>query len=61
MIQMIHLLTRNNWFCERFEKYVNFNFPLRYRFKEYAIPWYMNKRYKRKKFYTPKFVEPYIR
>ncbi|KAM9848736.1 large ribosomal subunit protein uL29m isoform 1-T1 [Aulostomus maculatus] len=32
-----------------------------YRFKEYAIPWYMNRRYKRKKFYTPKFVEPYVR
>lgn len=32
-----------------------------YRFKEYAIPWYMNTRYKRKKFYTPKFVEPFIR
>ncbi|KAM7409478.1 hypothetical protein PAMA_001115 [Pampus argenteus] len=32
-----------------------------YRFKEYAIPWYMNKRYKRKRFYTPKFVEPHIR
>ncbi|XP_058494386.1 39S ribosomal protein L47, mitochondrial [Solea solea] len=32
-----------------------------YRFKEYAIPWYMNKRYKRKKFYTPKFVQPHMR
>ncbi|XP_055077123.1 39S ribosomal protein L47, mitochondrial isoform X2 [Periophthalmus magnuspinnatus] len=32
-----------------------------YRFKEYAIPWYMNRRYKRKQFYTPKFVEPHIR
>ncbi|XP_044056009.1 39S ribosomal protein L47, mitochondrial [Siniperca chuatsi] len=32
-----------------------------YRFKEYAIPWYMNKRYKRKRFYTPKFVQPHIR
>ncbi|MEQ2187871.1 hypothetical protein GOODEAATRI_009158, partial [Goodea atripinnis] len=31
-----------------------------YRFKEYAIPWYMNKRYKRKKFYTPHFVQPHI-
>uniref|UniRef100_A0A4W6FF16 Large ribosomal subunit protein uL29m n=1 Tax=Lates calcarifer TaxID=8187 RepID=A0A4W6FF16_LATCA len=29
--------------------------------KEYAIPWYMNRRYKRKRFYTPKFVQPYIR
>ncbi|XP_026161386.1 large ribosomal subunit protein uL29m isoform X2 [Mastacembelus armatus] len=32
-----------------------------YRFKEYAIPWYMNKRYMRKKFYTPKFVQAHIR
>ncbi|XP_059196954.1 39S ribosomal protein L47, mitochondrial [Centropristis striata] len=32
-----------------------------YRFKEYAIPWYMNKSYKRKKFFTPNFVEPHIR
>lgn len=32
-----------------------------YRYKEYAIPWYMNKRYKRKRFYTPHFVQPHIR
>ncbi|KAF6714694.1 39S ribosomal protein L47, mitochondrial [Oryzias melastigma] len=32
-----------------------------YRFKEYAIPWYLNKRYKRKKFFTPLFVEPHVR
>ncbi|KAL6108012.1 mrpl47 [Pungitius sinensis] len=32
-----------------------------YRFKEYAIPWYMNRRYKRKSFFTPKFVQPHIR
>ncbi|XP_029988490.1 large ribosomal subunit protein uL29m [Sphaeramia orbicularis] len=32
-----------------------------YRFKEYAIPWYMNKRYKRKTFYTPHFVQPHMR
>lgn len=32
-----------------------------YRFKEHAIPWYMNKRYKRKRFYTPGFVIPHIR
>lgn len=38
-----------------------FGYVYWYRFKEYAIPWYLNKRYKRKKFYTPKFVEPYIR
>lgn len=33
----------------------------RYRFKEYAIPWYMNRKYKGKRFYTPSFVQPYIR
>ncbi|XP_029355887.1 large ribosomal subunit protein uL29m [Echeneis naucrates] len=38
-----------------------FGYVYWYRFKEYAIPWYMNRRYKRKKFYTPKFVQPYIR
>ncbi|XP_067369947.1 39S ribosomal protein L47, mitochondrial isoform X2 [Channa argus] len=38
-----------------------FGYVYWYRFKEYAIPWYMNKRYKRKKFYTSKFVQPYIR
>ncbi|KAL7396710.1 hypothetical protein ABVT39_010493 [Epinephelus coioides] len=38
-----------------------FGYTYWYRFKEYAIPWYMNRRYKRKKFYTPKFVEPHIR
>ncbi|KAM4629199.1 large ribosomal subunit protein uL29m [Polymixia lowei] len=32
-----------------------------HRFREYAIPWYMNKRYKRRRFYTPSFVEPHIR
>ncbi|XP_011472181.1 39S ribosomal protein L47, mitochondrial isoform X1 [Oryzias latipes] len=32
-----------------------------YRFKEYAIPWHLNKRYKRKKFFTPSFVEPHVR
>ncbi|KAF0042092.1 hypothetical protein F2P81_005624 [Scophthalmus maximus] len=32
-----------------------------YRFKEYACPWYMNKRYKRKRFYTPNFVQPHLR
>ncbi|KAF7202344.1 large ribosomal subunit protein uL29m [Nothobranchius furzeri] len=31
------------------------------RFREYAIPWYMNRRYTRKKFFTPPFVQPYIR
>ncbi|KAG8003714.1 39S ribosomal protein L47 [Nibea albiflora] len=38
-----------------------FGYVYWYRFKEYAIPWNMNKRYKRKKFYTPKFVQPFIR
>ncbi|XP_055013695.1 39S ribosomal protein L47, mitochondrial isoform X2 [Boleophthalmus pectinirostris] len=38
-----------------------FGYVYWYRFKEYAIPWYMNKRYKRKQFYTPNFVEPHIR
>ncbi|XP_054646494.1 39S ribosomal protein L47, mitochondrial isoform X2 [Dunckerocampus dactyliophorus] len=38
-----------------------FGFTYWYRFKEYAIPWYMNRRYKRKRFYTPYFVEPHIR
>ncbi|XP_022053754.2 39S ribosomal protein L47, mitochondrial [Acanthochromis polyacanthus] len=38
-----------------------FGFVYWYRFKEYAIPWYMNRRYKRKKFYTPDFVQPHIR
>ncbi|KAF7658399.1 hypothetical protein LDENG_00013670 [Lucifuga dentata] len=38
-----------------------FGYVYWYRFREHAIPWYMNRRYKRKKFYTPKFVEPYIR
>ncbi|KAM6962526.1 large ribosomal subunit protein uL29m [Aplochiton taeniatus] len=32
-----------------------------YRFREYAIPWYMNRRYKQKKFHTPAFVTPYTR
>lgn len=38
-----------------------FGYEYWYRFKEYAIPWYMNKRYKRKRFFTPSFVEPHIR
>ncbi|XP_044217329.1 39S ribosomal protein L47, mitochondrial isoform X1 [Thunnus albacares] len=38
-----------------------FGYVYWYRFKEYAIPWNMNKRYKRKRFYTPKFVEPHMR
>ncbi|XP_077389978.1 large ribosomal subunit protein uL29m [Festucalex cinctus] len=38
-----------------------FGYNYWYRFKEYAIPWYMNTKYKRKRFHTPKFVEPHIR
>ncbi|XP_070765426.1 large ribosomal subunit protein uL29m [Enoplosus armatus] len=38
-----------------------FGYVYWYRFKEYAIPWYMNKRYRRKRFYTPKFVQPHTR
>lgn len=38
-----------------------FGYVYWYRFKEYAIPWHMNKRYQRKRFYTPKFVQPHIR
>lgn len=38
-----------------------FGYVYWYRFKEYAIPWYMNRRYKRKRFYTPDFVQPHIR
>ncbi|CAB1324695.1 unnamed protein product [Coregonus sp. 'balchen'] len=32
-----------------------------YRFREHALPWYMNNRYKRKRFYTPLFVTPHMR
>lgn len=38
-----------------------FGYVYWYRFKEYAIPWYMNRRYKRKTFYTPNFVQPHMR
>ncbi|XP_008328087.1 large ribosomal subunit protein uL29m [Cynoglossus semilaevis] len=38
-----------------------FGYTYWYRFKEYAIPWYMNRKYKGKRFYTPSFVQPYIR
>ncbi|XP_077463096.1 large ribosomal subunit protein uL29m [Stigmatopora argus] len=38
-----------------------FGYVYWYRFKEYAIPWNLNRKYKLKKFYTPKFVEPHIR
>jgi len=32
-----------------------------YNFSEHAIPWYMNKAYKKKTFFTPPFVEPHIK
>uniref|UniRef100_A0A8B9JWX2 Large ribosomal subunit protein uL29m n=1 Tax=Astyanax mexicanus TaxID=7994 RepID=A0A8B9JWX2_ASTMX len=32
-----------------------------YRCREHPVPWYMNKIYKRKRFYTPAFVTPYSR
>ncbi|KAJ8418925.1 hypothetical protein AAFF_G00004240 [Aldrovandia affinis] len=32
-----------------------------HRFNEFPIPWYMNRRYKKKRFYTPLFVNPFIR
>ncbi|XP_032383041.1 large ribosomal subunit protein uL29m [Etheostoma spectabile] len=38
-----------------------FGYVYWYRFKEYAIPWHMNRRYKRKRFFTPKFVQSHIR
>ncbi|XP_043985415.1 39S ribosomal protein L47, mitochondrial [Gambusia affinis] len=38
-----------------------FGYEYWYRFQEYAIPWYINERYKRKRFYTPYFVQPHIR
>ncbi|KAI3368734.1 hypothetical protein L3Q82_025720 [Scortum barcoo] len=38
-----------------------FGYVYWYRFKEYAIPWYMNTRYKRKRFFTPNFVQPHVR
>ncbi|CAN9500381.1 unnamed protein product [Ophioblennius macclurei] len=38
-----------------------FGFVYWYRYKEHAIPWYMNRRYTRRRFYTPSFVQPHIR
>ncbi|XP_029938842.1 large ribosomal subunit protein uL29m [Salarias fasciatus] len=38
-----------------------FGYVYWYRFKEHPIPWYMNRRYKRRRFYTPSFVQPHIR
>lgn len=32
-----------------------------YKFSEHAVPWYMNKEYKKKTFFTPPFVEPHIK
>ncbi|XP_012697405.1 39S ribosomal protein L47, mitochondrial [Clupea harengus] len=32
-----------------------------YRFREHPIPWHLNSRYRRKRFFTPEFVEPHMR
>lgn len=32
-----------------------------YKFSEHPIPWHLNSKYRRKRFYTPSFVNPYIR
>ncbi|KAJ8374377.1 hypothetical protein SKAU_G00049570 [Synaphobranchus kaupii] len=32
-----------------------------YKFREHPIPWHLNQRYKRKRFFTPQFVQPFIR
>ncbi|GCC22774.1 large ribosomal subunit protein uL29m [Chiloscyllium punctatum] len=32
-----------------------------YKFKEWPIPWYLNKIYRRKRFYTPPFVDIFVR
>ncbi|XP_062411391.1 39S ribosomal protein L47, mitochondrial [Sardina pilchardus] len=32
-----------------------------YRFREHPSPWHLNTRYKKKRFFTPAFVEPYVR
>ncbi|XP_067851410.1 39S ribosomal protein L47, mitochondrial [Heptranchias perlo] len=32
-----------------------------YKFREWPIPWYLNKIYKRKRFYTPSFVDIFVR
>uniref|UniRef100_UPI00398F339F large ribosomal subunit protein uL29m isoform X2 n=1 Tax=Pristiophorus japonicus TaxID=55135 RepID=UPI00398F339F len=32
-----------------------------YKFREWPIPWYLNKIYKRKRFYTPPFVDIFVR
>ncbi|XP_028299858.1 large ribosomal subunit protein uL29m [Gouania willdenowi] len=38
-----------------------FGYTYWYSFREHAIPWFLNTRYKRKKFYTPCFVQPHMR
>ncbi|XP_063056823.1 39S ribosomal protein L47, mitochondrial [Engraulis encrasicolus] len=38
-----------------------FGYAYWYRFREHPIPWFMNTRYKRKRFYTPDFVQPHAR
>ncbi|XP_072897232.1 large ribosomal subunit protein uL29m [Hemitrygon akajei] len=32
-----------------------------YKFKEWPIPWYLNKTYRRKRFYTPAYVDIFVR
>uniref|UniRef100_A0A8C4WZU9 Large ribosomal subunit protein uL29m n=1 Tax=Eptatretus burgeri TaxID=7764 RepID=A0A8C4WZU9_EPTBU len=32
-----------------------------YKYREYPIPWHLNKRYRKKRFFTPSFVQPFIR
>uniref|UniRef100_UPI00358E4300 large ribosomal subunit protein uL29m n=1 Tax=Myxine glutinosa TaxID=7769 RepID=UPI00358E4300 len=32
-----------------------------YKYREYPIPWYLNKRYRKKRFFIPQFVQPFIR
>lgn len=52
------------WLCAEAERECNVAFISlwnRYAFREHPIPWYMNKIYKRKRFYTPSFVAPYTR
>merc|ERR1719376_993664 len=32
-----------------------------YKFREHAIPWYMNWKYSKQRFFTPQFVEPHVK
>ncbi|XP_078725775.1 large ribosomal subunit protein uL29m [Lampetra fluviatilis] len=38
-----------------------FGYTTWYNFKEHPIPWFMNRRHRRRRFYTPSFVKPFIR